>query len=103
MSERTADVLIVGAGVMGCAAAYQLARDGARVLLFDRFAVGHDRGSSHGHSRIFRLALGPAVTLVCLRCASSGRHASARRSSAARRCASTSSVRSASQARRAAS
>jgi sarcosine oxidase len=56
MSERTADVLIVGAGVMGCAAAYQLARDGARVLLFDQFAVGHDRGSSHGPSRIIRLA-----------------------------------------------
>jgi sarcosine oxidase len=56
MSERTAAVLIVGAGVMGCAAAYQLAKDGARVLLFDQFAVGHDRGSSHGPSRIIRLA-----------------------------------------------
>ena len=32
MSERTADVLIVGAGVMGCAAAYQLAKSGARPL-----------------------------------------------------------------------
>ena len=56
MSERTADVLIVGAGVMGCAAAYQLAKDGARVQLFDQFALGHDRGSSHGPSRIIRLA-----------------------------------------------
>jgi sarcosine oxidase len=56
MSERIADVLIVGAGVMGCAAAYQLAKDGARVLLFDQFAVGHGRGSSHGPSRIIRLA-----------------------------------------------
>src|SRR4029079_12668433 len=54
--ERTADVLIVGAGVMGCAAAYQLAKSGARVLLFDQFAIGHDRGSSHGPSRIIRLA-----------------------------------------------
>src|SRR5215213_1187305 len=56
MSERTADVLIVGAGVMGCAAAYQLAKDGVRVLLFDQFTVGHNRGSSHGPSRIIRLA-----------------------------------------------
>src|SRR4029453_6825737 len=56
MGDRTADVLIVGAGVMGCAAAYQLAKDGARVLLFDQFTVGHDRGSSHGPSRIIRLA-----------------------------------------------
>jgi sarcosine oxidase len=56
MSERTADVLVVGAGVMGCAAAYQLAKQGARVQLLEQFAVGHDRGSSHGPSRIIRLA-----------------------------------------------
>ena len=56
MRERIADVVIVGAGVMGCAAAYQLAKDGARVLLLDQFAVGHDHGSSHGPSRIIRLA-----------------------------------------------
>jgi monomeric sarcosine oxidase len=56
ISDRTADILIVGAGVIGCAAAYQLAKDGARVLLFDQFAVGHNRGSSHGPSRIIRLA-----------------------------------------------
>lgn len=56
MSDSSVDVLIVGAGVMGCAAAYQLARDGARVLLLDQFEVGHDRGSSHGPSRIIRLA-----------------------------------------------
>jgi sarcosine oxidase len=56
MSARTADVIIVGAGVMGCAAAYQLAKDGARVLLLDQFEVGHSYGSSHGPSRIIRLA-----------------------------------------------
>jgi sarcosine oxidase len=56
MSDHTADVVIVGGGVMGCAAAYHLARDGQRVLLLERFAVGHDRGSSHGPSRIIRLA-----------------------------------------------
>ena len=56
MSAGTMDVIIVGAGVMGCAAAYQLARDGARVLLLDQFDVGHGQGSSHGPSRIIRLA-----------------------------------------------
>lgn len=56
MGERTADVIVVGGGVMGCAAAYQLAKDGARVLLLDQFEVGHGRGSSHGPSRIIRLA-----------------------------------------------
>jgi sarcosine oxidase len=56
MSARTADVIVVGAGVMGCAAAYQLAQQGARVLLLDQFGVGHSNGSSHGPSRIIRLA-----------------------------------------------
>jgi sarcosine oxidase len=50
------DVIVVGGGVMGCATAYHLARRGRRVLLLEQFAIGHDRGSSHGHSRIFRLA-----------------------------------------------
>lgn len=48
------DVIIVGAGVMGCASAYQLARRGQKVLLIEQFALGHERGSSHGHSRIIR-------------------------------------------------
>src|SRR5262245_28187637 len=56
MDDRIADVIIVGGGVMGCAAAYHLARNGQRVLLLEQFAIGHDRGSSHGPSRIIRLA-----------------------------------------------
>jgi len=50
------DVIVVGAGVMGCATAYHLAKRGRRVLLLEQFAVGHELGSSHGHSRIIRLA-----------------------------------------------
>ncbi len=50
------DLIIVGGGVMGCATAYHLAQRGRRVLLLEQFAIGHDRGSSHGHSRIIRLA-----------------------------------------------
>ncbi|HEU5101955.1 MAG TPA: N-methyl-L-tryptophan oxidase [Roseiflexaceae bacterium] len=50
------DVIVVGGGVMGCATAYHLAKRGRRVLLLEQFALGHDRGSSHGHSRIIRLA-----------------------------------------------
>ena len=56
MSDHTADVIVVGGGVMGCAAAYHLAKDGQRVLLLEQFVVGHTHGSSHGPSRIIRLA-----------------------------------------------
>jgi sarcosine oxidase len=47
---------VVGAGIMGLATAYELARRGRDVLVMEQFRVGHVRGSSHGRSRIFRLA-----------------------------------------------
>jgi sarcosine oxidase len=50
------DVIVVGLGGMGTAAAYHLARRGGRVLGLDRFPLAHDRGSSHGHTRLIRLA-----------------------------------------------
>jgi sarcosine oxidase len=48
------DVAIVGGGVMGSATARALARRGERTVLLERFEFGHNRGSSHGTSRIFR-------------------------------------------------
>ena len=51
----TFDVIIAGAGGMGSAAAWQLARRGQRVLLLERFDIPHAHGSSHGISRIIRL------------------------------------------------
>jgi sarcosine oxidase len=51
-----ADVAIVGLGAMGALTAWQLASRGATVIGIDRFAPGHDRGSSHGDTRIFRTA-----------------------------------------------
>ncbi len=50
------DCIVIGAGAAGASAAYQLAKRGHQVLLLEQFAVGHDRGGSHGHSRIFRFA-----------------------------------------------
>lgn len=50
------DVIVVGAGAVGGAALENLARRGARVLGLDRFAPPHDRGSSHGQTRIIRQA-----------------------------------------------
>ncbi|HJV05017.1 MAG TPA: FAD-dependent oxidoreductase [Actinomycetota bacterium] len=51
-----ADVVVIGAGVMGSATARALARRGREVILLERFRIGHTRGSSHGRSRIFRLS-----------------------------------------------
>src|SRR5690348_5250746 len=48
---------------MGSATAYALARDGHDVVLYEQFEVGHTRGSSHGRSRIVRLAY-PDVEFV---------------------------------------
>ncbi len=50
------DAIVVGVGGMGSAALYHLARRGLRVLGLERFAIAHDRGSSHGVTRIIRLA-----------------------------------------------
>jgi sarcosine oxidase len=49
-------VAIVGAGVMGAATAWALAERGVRATLYEQFDLDHTRGSSHGRSRIFRLA-----------------------------------------------
>ncbi len=50
------DVVVCGLGAMGSAALHQLAHRGRRVLGIERFTPGHDRGSSHGATRIIRLA-----------------------------------------------
>jgi sarcosine oxidase len=49
------DVAIIGLGVIGSAALAALARRGLRVVGIDRFTPGHDRGSSHGTTRVIRL------------------------------------------------
>ena len=55
MRERY-DVVVIGLGGMGSASAYQLAQRGKRVLGLEQFAPLHERGSSHGLTRIIRLA-----------------------------------------------
>ncbi len=49
------DVAVIGLGAMGSAALRNLARRGAQVIGIERFAPGHDQGSSHGETRIIRL------------------------------------------------
>jgi sarcosine oxidase len=50
------DAIVVGVGGMGSAACYQLARRGVRVLGIEQFDIPHNKGSSHGYSRMIRTA-----------------------------------------------
>jgi sarcosine oxidase len=50
------DVIVVGVGGMGSATSFYLAQRGKRVLALERFGIPHAMGSSHGHTRIIRLA-----------------------------------------------
>jgi sarcosine oxidase len=54
--RRSFDAVVVGGGVIGLSAAWQLGRMGHRVAVIERFRVGHMRGSSHGASRVARAA-----------------------------------------------
>src|SRR5215470_8403224 len=51
----TVDVAVIGLGAIGSAALHHLAKRGLRVVGIEQFAPGHDRGSSHGETRIIRL------------------------------------------------
>jgi len=55
-SGGSCDVAVVGLGAVGSAACWELTRRGAAVLGLDRFSLLHARGSSHGDSRMVRLA-----------------------------------------------
>jgi len=56
--KHTYDVAVVGLGAMGAAATYSLACAGKRVVGIDQFSPPHAHGSSHGETRITRLAIG---------------------------------------------
>jgi len=58
------DVIIVGAGSMGMAAGYYLAKAGKSVLMLDAFDPPHEEGSHHGDTRIIRYAYGEGASYV---------------------------------------
>ena len=67
--NKAFDAIVVGLGGMGSAAAYHLAARGRRVLGLDQFTPPHDKGSSHGQSRVIRQAYyeDPAYVPLLLR------------------------------------
>lgn len=64
--SRCYDVIVIGGGAMGSAACYYLAKQGKKVLVLERFTIAHDKGSSHGDTRIFRFAYSEGTEYVKL-------------------------------------
>jgi monomeric sarcosine oxidase len=58
VDDRTYDVAVIGAGVFGAWAAYQLRQTGKRVVLIDAYGAGNSRSSSGDESRIIRMGYG---------------------------------------------
>ena len=56
METLRADVVVVGLGAFGSAALWRLAQRGVKVVGIERQAIGHPFGSSHGSTRLFRVA-----------------------------------------------
>ena len=56
MSGQHYQAIVIGIGAMGSAALHQLAKRGWKALGIEQFGIAHDRGSSHGETRIIRLA-----------------------------------------------
>ena len=63
---QTADVVVVGLGAVGSATLHRLAMGGVRAIGIDRFDPPHDRGSTHGETRITRLAVAEGSAYVPL-------------------------------------
>lgn len=59
-----AEVGVIGLGIMGSMALWQLARDGVSVMGFEQFGIGHDYSAAGGESRIFRTAYGEGSEYV---------------------------------------
>src|SRR5215472_17872994 len=60
------DVIVLGLGAMGSAAAQHLAQRGKRVLGIEQFTSPHDKGSSHGASRMIRQAYSESPAYIPL-------------------------------------
>ena len=66
MAVERVDVVVVGLGAMGAATLFQLAKAGSQVVGIDQYAPPHMQGSSHGDTRITRLAIGEGAAYIPL-------------------------------------
>ena len=63
------DVIVLGAGGIGSAAAYYLAKEKKRVLILEQFNINHNKGSSYGYSRVIRYAYDNPIYVKLMRAA----------------------------------
>lgn len=56
MKEKKVDCIVVGLGAMGSSTAYHLSKNRIKVLGLEQFQCAHNRGSSHGETRLIRKA-----------------------------------------------
>lgn len=68
MMSKSYDAIVVGLGGVGSAAAFALAKRGQRVVGIDQFSPPHNRGSSHGETRIIRKSYFEHPSYVPLLC-----------------------------------
>ncbi|GAB3406124.1 N-methyl-L-tryptophan oxidase [Flindersiella endophytica] len=66
MAAFDADVAVVGLGAMGAHALWRLTARGVRAIGIEQFTPGHDQGSSHGRTRLFRVACMEHPTLPAI-------------------------------------
>jgi sarcosine oxidase len=64
MSQKKFDVIVIGLGAVGAATLFQLSKSNISVIGIDRFDPPHKMGSSHGETRISRLAVGESESYV---------------------------------------
>lgn len=67
VSAADVEVAVIGAGIMGAATAWHLARRGVSTALVERFEPAHARGASHGTTRNFNLGYDQPTPLAWLR------------------------------------
>lgn len=61
MMTQSADVIVLGGGIVGASTAHALAKQGKKVMLIEQFEPGHDKGSSHGDGRVVRFNYTEAI------------------------------------------
>jgi sarcosine oxidase len=64
MNKNSFDIAVIGLGALGSSTLWQLSKSDKKILGIDQFSPPHTMGSSHGETRITRLAVGEGMDFV---------------------------------------